>query len=80
MAAVIRPLRSAWHDRVRPLPTLASDTQIRDAYQHGVDDGERLGHVHGWRGGLGHGLVYGIVLGAVAVVAALHLGLLVGGA
>jgi hypothetical protein len=80
MTAVIRPLPSSWDSRVRPLPIPASEKQIRAAYAQGVDDGERLGHVAGWRKGLGLGLLYGTAMGAAAIVAALHLGLLVGGA
>lgn len=78
MTAAIRPLRSPWDDRVRPLPIPASEKQIRLAYAQGVDDGERMGHVQGWRRGLGYGLLYGTALGAAAIAAALHLGLLVG--
>jgi len=80
VACVIKPLRSEWDQRIRPLPIPASEKALRIAYTQGVDDGERMGHVQGWRTGVGHGLVYGIALGALALWAALHLGLLVGGA
>jgi hypothetical protein len=80
MTATVRPLRGEWDSRIRPLPIPASEKQIRAAYAQGVDDGERQGHVRGWRTGLGFGLLYGTVMGAAAIVAALHLGLLVGGA
>lgn len=79
MTATIRPLRSAWDERVRPLPIPASEKQIRIAYAQGVDDGERKGYPRGWRVGLGYGLLYGTAMGAAAIVAALHWGLLVGG-
>lgn len=80
MACVIKPLPSQWDSRVRPLPIPASEKQIRAAYAQGVDDGERMGHVRGWRTGLGHGLLYGTAMGAAAIVALLHLGMLLGGA
>jgi hypothetical protein len=79
MTAVVRPLRRPWDERIRPLPIPASEKQIRAAYAEGVDDGERMGYRSGWRSGYGYGLVYGMALGALALWAALHLGLLVGG-
>lgn len=80
MTATVRPLRGEWDSRIRPLPIPASEKAIRAAYVDGVDDGERSAYPKGWRSGFGYGLVYGAALGALALWAALHLGLLVGGA
>ena len=76
MTAQIKPLRSVWHDRVRPLPMPPTAQACVDSYLDGMDVGERRGHVRGWRTGLGYGLLYGTLLGALCIVAAIHLGML----
>lgn len=42
------------------------------------DDGERLGHVSGWRKGVLHGLLYGVPLGMLTMWALLQIGRLLG--
>lgn len=78
MAANIRPLRSAADSRAWPLPLPPAEKQIRAARAEGMEEGERAGHVSGWRLGLLHGLGYGIVLGMVSMWALVQLGRLLG--
>lgn len=80
MTATIRPLSSAQDSRAWPLPLPASEKQLRAAAAAGFDDGERHGHVSGWRSGLLHGIGYGIVLGMLCMWALIQLGQLLGAA
>lgn len=80
MTANVRPLRSPEESRAWPLPIPPCEKRVRAALAAGFEDGERHGHVTGWRTGLGHGLLYGFALGAGCIAAAVKLGLLLGGA
>lgn len=80
MTATIRPLRSAGESRAWPLPIPPMEKRIRAAMAAGFEDGERHGYVAGWRSGIWHGLLYGCALGAGCVVAAVKLGVMLGGA
>lgn len=51
---------------------------LKSAWQSGYDAAERVHYVQGWRHGIGHGLVSGILLGCLAMWAAVQIGRMVG--
>lgn len=80
MVATVRPLlHTIPHAAVTPLSRHRVEEAIQHARQDGVDQGYQHGYMAGWRWGAVCGGVAGALLGSGAVVAALKLGLLVGG-
>jgi len=61
-----------------PHPDSRHAAALRAAWQAGYDQAERTHHLQGWRVGVVHGLLAGVLLGCLAMWAALQLGQLVG--
>lgn len=52
--------------------------QLHEAWSAGYEAAEQIHHMAGWRLGVGHGLLAGVLLGAVSMAAAITLGQMVG--
>lgn len=76
MTAKIRPVLPS--GAVYPLRVPDSEKARQAAYLKGLDEGERTGHVNGWRIGFRLGLLYGAVLGQLLMMGAGYIGRLVG--
>jgi len=70
MTATVRTLPPT----TRPMPLPSDEKARRAAYARGFDNGERYGHVRGWRIGMGYGLLYGCLAGMVAMWALIAIG------
>lgn len=61
-----------------PAASFVRPESLHTAWAAGYDAGEHDFYMQGWRTGAGHGLLVGVLLGAVGMLAMVQLGVLVG--